>query len=66
MDILLMGHSTAPSDNSYDPGGNQVPVLEQYKDEHLLIYSPVLLYPGLNTYFISERRFPILVEHFVN
>ena len=52
-----MGHSTAPSDNSYDPGGNQVPVLEQYKDEHQLIYSPVLLYPGLNTSFISERRF---------
>ena len=54
------------NDNSNDPGGNQIPVLEQDKDDHLHIYSPLMLYIGLNTYFISERRFPILLEHFVN
>ena len=51
-----------PSDNSHYPGGNQVPVLEQYKDRHLLIYSLLSLYPGRNTYFISERRFPLLLQ----
>ena len=54
------------NNNSNDPGGNQIPVLEQHRDDHLHIHSPLMLYPGLNTYFISERRFPILVEHFVN
>ena len=32
-----------PSDNSNDPGGNQVPGLEQHMDGLLHIYSPVLL-----------------------
>ena len=54
------------NNNSNDPGGNQIPVLEQHRDDHLHIHSPLMLYPGLNTYFISERRFPILLEHFVN
>ena len=41
------------NDKSYDPGSNQVPVLEQYKDGHLHLYSPLSLYPGLNTHFLS-------------
>ena len=43
-----------PSDNSTDLGANQVSGLEQLKDGHPRIYSPVLLYPGLNTDVISE------------
>ena len=37
-----------PSDNSTDLGANQVSGLEQLKDGHPRIYSPVLLYPGLD------------------
>ena len=38
-----------PSDNSTDLGGNQVSGLEQHNDGHLHIYSPVPLYPGVDT-----------------
>ena len=37
-----------PSVNSDDPGSNKVPVPGEHKDGHLHIYSPVLLYPGLD------------------
>ena len=43
-----------PGDKSNDSGGNQVPVLEQHKNDHIHIYSSVLLYPGLNTYFVVD------------
>ena len=48
-----------PSDNNTDLGGNQVTGLDQHKDGHLCIYSSVLLYLGLNTYFLSETRFEL-------
>ena len=41
-----------PNDNSNHPGGNQVPGLEQHNDGRLHMYSPVLLFPGLNTYLV--------------
>ena len=46
-----------PSDNSTDLGENQVSGLELHKDGHIHIYSPVLLYPGRNTEFISVDGF---------
>ena len=51
-----------PSDNSTDLGANQVSGLEQLKDGHPRIYSPVLLYPGLNTDVISEGWFQLLLQ----
>ena len=54
------------NDNSNDPGGNQIPVVEQHKHDHVHICSPLLMNPGLNTYFISERRFQLLLQDFVN
>ena len=38
-----------PCDNSNDPGSSQVTGVEHHNDGHIHIYSPVLLYPGLNT-----------------
>ena len=42
------------NDNSNDPGGNQIPVVEQHKHDHLHICSPLLMNPGLNTYFVVD------------
>ena len=55
-----------PSDNSTDLGGNQVSGLEQHKDGHIHIYSPVLMYPGLNTELISVGWFQLLPQDFVS
>ena len=55
-----------PSDNSTDLGANQVSGLEPQKDGHLHIYSPALLYPGLNTDVISEGWFQLLPQDFVS
>ena len=55
-----------PSDSSADLGVNQVSGLEQHKDGHIHIYSPVLLYPGLNTEFISVGWFQLLPQTFVS
>ena len=54
-----------PSDNSTDLGANQVRGLEQQKDGHIHIYSPVLLFPGLNPDFISWGRFQLLLQDLV-
>ena len=55
-----------PSDNSTDLEGNHVHGLAPHKDSHLQIYSPVPSYPGLNTDFISERWFQLLLQDFVS
>ena len=55
-----------PNDNSTDLGGNQVSGLEQHKDGHLHIRSPLLLYPGLKTDIISEGLFQLLLQDFVS
>ena len=49
-----------PSDNSNDPGGNQVPGLEQHEDCHNNTYSSVLLYQEVNTHIVHERQFQLL------
>ena len=51
-----------PKDNGNDPGGNQVPGLEQHKDGHQYTYSPIQLCAGLNTYFITATRFQLLLH----
>ena len=55
-----------PSDNRADLGANQVSGLEPQKDGHPHKYSPVLLYPGLNTDVISEGWFQLLLQDFVS
>ena len=45
-----------PGDKSNDSGGIQVHVLEQHKNGHIHMYSNVLLYPWLNTYFVVDEE----------
>ena len=46
--------------------GYQVPGLEQNKGGQLHVYSPVLLYPGLNAHSVCEGRFQLLLQDFVS
>ena len=51
-----------PTDNNTDLKGIPVRGLEQHNDGHIHIYPLVTLYPELNTDFVSERRFQVLLQ----
>ena len=60
--------ANVPSGNSTDLGGNQESGLEQHNDGHIHIYSPVLVYPGLNTWIrlLTEELIELVKQDFVS